>query len=246
MATFRATELADRNLLLAEAEKKRREEVELLLYASRVSAALRDWDAGEPFAAWRKLDACSRSCRGWECDFVYTSFTADHETLHKHAATVRDVAFSSSGTMAASCSDDGSSLIWDPALPERKRSLLGHTASVAAVDLNDDGPLVVSGGYDRKAVVWDVTTGDIVSQVGKHRGGVSAVAFSPDGSRIASCDRCAQRHGGKSLVHDTEAIPLVLWRRHRLPVLSRCKPRSSDARTWTRPPCRGTHRQYHR
>ncbi len=104
-----------------------------------------------------------------------------------HAERVRGVAFSPDGRLLASCCDDKTVRLWDPATGEQRRTLTGHTDWVVGVAFSPDGRLLASCSRDRTVRLWDPATGEQRRTLTGHTNAVFGVAFSPDGRLLASC-----------------------------------------------------------
>ena len=79
--------------------------------------------------------------------------------LTKHDAVVNAVAFSASGRLLASGSDDRTAIIWDTDSGKSKHILKGHDQTVRAVAFSPDGSLLASGSGNASVVLWDVASG---------------------------------------------------------------------------------------
>jgi len=70
------------------------------------------------------------------------------------------VAFSPDGRLLASCSDDKTVRLWDPAAGEHRRTLTGHARIVRGVAFSPDGRLLASASDDKTVRLWDLTSAD--------------------------------------------------------------------------------------
>jgi hypothetical protein len=75
---------------------------------------------------------------------------------------VNDVTFSPDGRLLASCSEDKTVRVWDPATGEPLRTLTGHVNSVEGVAFSPDGRLLASGGAFDAVRLWDPATGEFL------------------------------------------------------------------------------------
>lgn len=76
-----------------------------------------------------------------------------HGTDH---AGVTSVAFSKSGRVLVSASEDNHAQLWDTLRSERIGLLQGHDARIASVRVSPAGNAVATGGWDAKVLVWGI------------------------------------------------------------------------------------------
>jgi len=117
-------------------------------------------------------------------------------TLSGHSLTINSAAFSPDGARIATCSDDGSVIIWDAFTGARILILHpgtepgGRPGGVRSVQFSRDGGSLLVAGRDGIIRIYDVATGDVLRQIPAPSGvaaGAGAVArFSPDGTLIAA------------------------------------------------------------
>jgi len=113
-------------------------------------------------------------------------------TLGVHRGTVRAIAFSPDGTLAASASGDHTCVIWDVERRVRRATLgsvpenltgggvgSGHKHIVTSVSISPDGAFVATGSYDKTLRVWSLPDGEPLAVMNGHMQIVSAVAFQP-------------------------------------------------------------------
>ena len=70
---------------------------------------------------------------------------------HKHTVTV--VAFA--GSVAATCSDDGTLRLWDSKTGKLNATFRGHRRRVTCIAVSPDGKRILSGSSDSDILVWD-------------------------------------------------------------------------------------------
>lgn len=107
-----------------------------------------------------------------------------------HAAPLTHVALRSDGTRLASCSYDGTVLVWDTAEPARPRRLtrLRHRRLVNAAAWNPAAPdLLATASADKTVAVWRIGPdggSELVSVLARHTDDINAVDWMPDGRRL--------------------------------------------------------------
>ncbi|OJJ32237.1 hypothetical protein ASPWEDRAFT_161656 [Aspergillus wentii DTO 134E9] len=130
--------------------------------------------------------------RVWE-----TATGALLRTLHGHAGIVWDVAFScDSGqlsfdaeerrAMLASCSWDGTVMLWNGITSMPLKTLRGHAGNVRSVAFSPDCSQLASAGDDTAIRLWDIVTGEPLKTLSGHTKRVMSVAFSPNSRWLAS------------------------------------------------------------
>jgi WD40 repeat protein/serine/threonine protein kinase len=102
-----------------------------------------------------------------------------------HTAPVVRLAFSPDGHYLASCSHDGTVILWDPMTGRGQRRFQGHTKIVNAVAFKDNRTLI-SGGLDGTLKLWAVDKDEAVETVKSDIGEVNSASVSPDGSFVAA------------------------------------------------------------
>jgi hypothetical protein len=99
--------------------------------------------------------------------------------------SVNSVVFSPDGRLLASCSDDKTVRLWNPATGAWWPPLTGHTRSVQGVAFSPDGRLLASCSDDKTVRLWNPATGKHQRTLTGHTSYVRSVAFSPDGRLLA-------------------------------------------------------------
>ena len=174
----RAAEQAAADLVIAqEKEKSHRELAERRLYVMQIATAHREWNDGNVGRAREVLSACQWNLRGWEHDYLYTTFNRGQSTFHGHGGSVSSVAFSPDGKRIVSGSRDTTLKVWDASTGQETLTLKGHSGSVYSVAFSPDGTRIVSGSFDKTLKVWDASTGQEILTLKGHSGIVYSVAI---------------------------------------------------------------------
>ena len=113
-------------------------------------------------------------------------------TLDGHSDAVNVIAWSPTGDMLASPSDDDTIHMWETDTGKLRGVLHGHTNIVHVVAWSPDGRTLASGARDTTVRLWTGETGRPVRVlkcsdfIGKLAEDVYGLAWSPDGRRLAA------------------------------------------------------------
>ncbi len=142
---------------------------------------------------------------------VWDAFTGGHvATFTKHTGTVREVAYSHSGALIASVSEDGTAQIWNPSTLQVVTPYQGHTGGVEGVAWSPKDYRVATASADTTVQIWDPLTGKTLTTYTGHTARVNGVDWSPDGTRIISCG-----YDGTTQIWDAStAKQLLLYTKH--------------------------------
>ncbi|KAJ5948231.1 hypothetical protein N7466_001246 [Penicillium verhagenii] len=110
---------------------------------------------------------------------VEENWSTHLQTFEGHTDSVVSVAFSPSGQLLASCSDDETVNLWDSSTGMLQQSFKNGSYSVA---FSPDRRLLASGS-DEAIHIWDTATGILEKTLDGYS---SSVVFSPDGRLLAS------------------------------------------------------------
>jgi serine/threonine protein kinase len=122
-----ADQHAEREFQARERAERQLQRSELLLYASQIESAQREWRDGEARLAWDYLSACRWDLRGWEHNYLYTLMTPGRNLLG-HRLPVRSVAFSPDGRWIVSGSSDKTLKVWHATTGQETLTLKGIIA----------------------------------------------------------------------------------------------------------------------
>lgn len=111
----------------------------------------------------------------------------DVSPLEGHQYAVHQVEFSPSGTLLASCSLDGTAVLWDVTTGKSASpNIRCNGSSIRTCRFSPDGHLLVTAGDDEKAMVWNVNSMECVMICEGHRDSIVEVAFTPDSQFLVS------------------------------------------------------------
>ncbi len=106
--------------------------------------------------------------------------------LDKLTKAHSSLAFSSDGTLLATCFEELGPTVWDIAGGAKLASLSGHIGDVYGFAFSPDGSRLVTGGDDGNIMLWDTESFERVAVLPGHKAYVHAVGFSPDGTMLVS------------------------------------------------------------
>eukprot|EP01060_Flectonema_neradi_P039688 TRINITY_DN8821_c0_g1_i1.p1 TRINITY_DN8821_c0_g1~~TRINITY_DN8821_c0_g1_i1.p1 ORF type:complete len:511 (+),score=105.02 TRINITY_DN8821_c0_g1_i1:117-1649(+) len=100
-------------------------------------------------------------------------------------AVVADV-----GEQVASCSDDHTLFLWNPAESSKPVArLVGHQAVVCNVSFSPDGKTIASASFDKSVKLWNSKDGKFIANLRAHVAAVYHVAWSIDSRQILSASK---------------------------------------------------------
>ncbi|GJQ86807.1 hypothetical protein Trydic_g5595 [Trypoxylus dichotomus] len=106
--------------------------------------------------------------------------------LDGHSYSVNHVEFSKDGSLLASSSLDGWTLIWNPKTGERVTSLPENSSGVRICKFSPDNTFILTAGDDEKGTIWNLHTKEKVNELEGHLDAITSAAYSPDGRIIAT------------------------------------------------------------
>ena len=113
-----------------------------------------------------------------------------------HTSAVTAMAYSPSGELLATASEDETVWFWDPDRGQPRGMLDAHglavdgawCACIWSLAFSPDGKTVATGSTDARVRLWDVGTGKLLQTSGALGDLVLSLAFSPDGGSLAAGD----------------------------------------------------------
>jgi WD40 repeat protein len=115
---------------------------------------------------------------------IWNLATGNMRVLQGHSEFVFYVAFSRSGELLASCSQDRSICLWNTNTGELVQTLVGRTWPITLA-FSPDGTTLASGDLDGKVTLWDLRTFTEILALDAGVDIVNGLAFSPDGQTLA-------------------------------------------------------------
>ncbi|XP_076241423.1 uncharacterized protein LOC143183650 isoform X2 [Calliopsis andreniformis] len=101
-----------------------------------------------------------------------------YSPLDGHKYSVNHVEFSPCGTMLASCSLDGTAIVWDTESGCRARSsFLNSGSGIRVCRWSPDGTKIATAGDDERTTLWNVND---MEELWGHSDAVNAIAFTHD------------------------------------------------------------------
>ncbi|GFS40418.1 WD repeat, SAM and U-box domain-containing protein 1 [Nephila pilipes] len=141
---------------------------------------------------------------------------AEFSPLLSHTYGVNCVRFSPFGTLLASCSTDGTVILWNIQDGEKLGELKHLKGSpIRVCSFSSTSAMFATGGDDEKVVLWDIATKSVIRVLEGHEAMITALAFTPDSAFLLSCSTAGDimlwdaRYGhGKCLASVTNAHDL--------------------------------------
>ena len=75
-----------------------------------------------------------------------------------HSGAVNDISFHPGGDVFASCSDDGTIIVWDLQEGAAGSRIEAHDDYALCLDYSPDGKQLISGGADYEIALWDAVS----------------------------------------------------------------------------------------
>ncbi|KAJ3400980.1 hypothetical protein HDV05_000732, partial [Chytridiales sp. JEL 0842] len=153
-----------------------------LLYSASRDKTIRVWDSKEG-----KLVRVLEGHGHWvnhlalSTEFVLRSGCYDHtgrtfsskEEAQKYALERYNKAKGSSPERLASCSDDFTIFLWEPAVSKKSIArMTGHQQLVNHISFSPDGRMLASASFDKSVKLWDGSTGKFIDTLRGHVGAV--------------------------------------------------------------------------
>ena len=131
----------------------------------------------------------------------------EEKTLVGHNYCVNSVQFSPGGTLLASASTDGTTILWDARAGTRLASLVQPSgAAVRTARFCPGSSILASAGDGEEVCLWDLSTGNLARTIKDHEATVFAIAFSPDGDILISTDALGRCKVWSSLVGHNQLL----------------------------------------
>ncbi|KAL3457447.1 hypothetical protein BJX64DRAFT_293126 [Aspergillus heterothallicus] len=151
------------------------------LYSSALIFAPRDSNVRKAF---------SGHLSGWSLlPVVPETWGSTQLTFRAHQNEILMLAFSPTGNLLASGSQDSTVRLWNAATGECVYTLNGHIGTVVCIAFSPDGSKLASGGADESLKLWDPVEGRLIWTLAEQNGTVTSVAFSSDNLTLATTSR---------------------------------------------------------
>ncbi|MGQ0614301.1 MAG: WD40 repeat domain-containing serine/threonine protein kinase [Planctomycetaceae bacterium] len=155
-------------------------------YVANIVAADASLRTNAAREALLRLESCPPALRGWEWRYLHGKADSSRLSLRGHEGAVTGAAFEPGGTRLASCGEDSTVRLWDPATGQEAFRFPGTTDAVTALAFSPDGSRLAAAARDNLVRIWDASTGRLLGALAGHEGAVNALAFSADGKRIVT------------------------------------------------------------
>jgi WD40 repeat protein len=104
----------------------------------------------------------------------------------QHRGSIHAVAFSPTGKLLATASEDHAIILWELATGRITATLTGHADEVNSISFSPDGGRLASGSKDQTVRLWDVRSGETVAVAREMTEPVQSVTLGPKGSLLAA------------------------------------------------------------
>lgn len=112
--------------------------------------------------------------------------TPPYRVLIGHTEPVWGVAFTTDGTMLATCGADATIRLWDVHSGTKVGALYGHVGAVWGLSFNRTSTVLASSGADQKIWLWETASHQPLFSLTGHTDWIETLAFSPIWNVLAS------------------------------------------------------------
>jgi WD40 repeat protein len=106
----------------------------------------------------------------------------------QHRDGILHAAFSPSGDLVVTTSEDFTASLWD-ARTGKHRARLSHKERVYSAQFAHRHPWIVTASGDKTAVIWDTRTGNPLMPPLEHKSGVTSAVFTDNDLALATTDK---------------------------------------------------------
>ena len=118
--------------------------------------------------------------------FHQKSLLQDYYTLDDHTKDIETLAFSPSGEILATGSDDSSVKLWRVSDGSLITTLDDHTDTIWTLAFSPSGETLATGSEDNSVKLWRVSDGSLITTLDDHTQTIETLAFSPSGETLAT------------------------------------------------------------
>lgn len=152
--------------LSRQAADRSRDESDWRLYIGSIAQAQQSWRNGDVLSAWTNLDACRWDLRGWEYNYLYTSFSRNHHALLHNQVKVTSLQITPDGRHVLCGDAAGTVCLWSLDTGQKVRELCRRNGIIDQVSTSPDGSKYLAVcESEQVSLVWDADTGVELDQL---------------------------------------------------------------------------------
>lgn len=106
--------------------------------------------------------------------------------MQAHTYSINQVEFSACGNFLASCSLDGTTIIWDMTTYKQRGTLFGREGGIKACRFSPDSKFIAAGGDHELVTLWNVDNQSFIQNMAGHTDAITCLSFTCDSKYLAS------------------------------------------------------------